>query len=54
MLELRSYIRERLLGERHGPLAFRLIVQPAVGAFLRVRAGRATRARGVRLMAGRC
>ena len=39
MLELLSYIRESLLGEWHGPLAFRLIVQPAVGAFLGIRAG---------------
>jgi hypothetical protein len=39
MVELLSYIRESLLGEWHGPLAFRLILQPAVEAFLGIRAG---------------
>jgi hypothetical protein len=38
MLELLSYIRESLLGEWHFR-AFRLIVQPAVGAFLGIRPG---------------
>ena len=39
MEELLTRVWEMLIGREHGPLAFRIIIQPMVAAFLAVRAG---------------
>jgi hypothetical protein len=39
MEELLARIWEMLIGREHGPLAFRIIIQPMVATFLAIRAG---------------
>ena len=39
MDDLLTRIWEMLIGREHGPLAFRIIIQPLVATFLAVRAG---------------
>src|ERR1019366_5780485 len=39
MQELLTRTWDMLVGREHGPLAFRLIIQPMAGAFLAIRAG---------------
>ena len=39
MQDLWTRAYDMLIGREHGPLAFRLVMQPMVGAFLAIRAG---------------
>jgi hypothetical protein len=39
MEELLTRIWEMLIGREHGPLGFRVIIQPMVATFLAIRAG---------------
>jgi hypothetical protein len=39
MEELLTRVWEMLIGREHGPLAFRIIIQPMVAAFLAIRTG---------------
>src|ERR1019366_3429842 len=39
MQELLTRTWDMLVGREHGPLAFRLVIQPMAGAFLAIRAG---------------